>query len=60
MLVEAFVVQPTFEAFDVGVLVRLAWFDQALRDASHVSPLHHRLATELLAIVTTNDLRQAT
>ena len=56
MLDEAFVAQPTVEAFDVGVLVRLAWFDQLLRDASLVSPLHHRLVTEHFAVVTTNDL----
>ena len=51
VFVQALVRQPTIDRFDVGVLVRLAGFNEAQREAPITSPLHHRLATELLAAI---------
>lgn len=58
VLVEAFVAQAAVEALDVGVLVRLAWLDQAQLNTALVRPRHHRLAAELLAVVSADHLWQ--
>ena len=59
VFVEALVAQTTVERFDVGVLVRLARFDQPQLYTSFVRPRHHRLAAELLAVIGADDLGQA-
>src|SRR5690606_15762295 len=47
------------EAFDVGVLVGLAWLDVPDGHAVELGPLHEGLAQELRAVVGAQDLRQA-
>ena len=59
MLVEAFVAEPAVEGLDVGVLVRLARFDQSQLYAALVRPSHHGLAAELFVVVGADHLRQA-
>ena len=51
VLVEAFIAQPAVERFDVGVLVRLARFDQAQRYLVRMCPGEHGASAELLAVV---------
>lgn len=60
VLVEALIPQPSVKAFDVGVLVGLARFDQAQRYAALVRPGQQGLAREFLAVVGANDLGQST
>lgn len=57
MLAQAPVSKPSVEAFDVGVLIRFARIDLPRVDVSVVGPVGHRLANELRAVITANDLR---
>src|SRR5690606_9065297 len=55
MLVEAFVAEPTVEAFDVRVLRRLARLDQHQLDPVGMGPLVERTPRELRPLVGAND-----
>lgn len=59
LLVEAFVAQTAVETLHVGVLIRLAWLDQAQLQTSLVGFRHHRLAIEILVFVGAGQLRLA-
>ena len=58
VFVQAFIAQPSIERFDVGILIGFARLDQSQGDVMLMRPAQHRLATELLAIVGADDLRQ--
>jgi hypothetical protein len=51
MLIEHFVAIGSVEAFDEGVLVRLAWLDVLDRDTVLLRPLREGLAEELGTVV---------
>lgn len=59
VLVQAFVAQPSVEGFDVRILVRLAWFDEAQGHLVLVRPDCHRAPAELLAVVRADQLGQS-
>lgn len=51
MFVEAFVAQLAVEAFDIAVLRRLAWRDEAVMDGVFMRPALQRQARELGSVV---------
>ena len=53
--VQAFIPQPAIEAFNEGVLDRLAWANEVQFDASLVSPLIQRLTSKFRTIVDGDD-----
>ena len=55
MLIQAFVPELAVQAFNKGVLCRLAWLDKSKRDAGFLAPEEHSFAGELSSIVA-NDL----
>lgn len=59
MLVEEFVAQAAIKTLDAGILIRLAWLNQAQLHASLVGPRHHHLAAELLTVFGPEHLRHA-
>ena len=59
MLVQTFVSELAIEAFDEGVLGRLAWLDKTERGTALLRPEEHRLAGELGAVVTNDHRRQS-
>ena len=50
VLVETFITRPSVEAFDAGVLVRLAGLDQTQLHTTCVRPSRHGFAAEVLAV----------
>ena len=59
VLVQALIPEPTIKRCDVGGLVRLARLNEAQRDVPFTSLLHHRLTTELLAVIGADHSRKA-
>ena len=59
VLIEDFLTEGAVEAFDVGVLVRLARLDVLDGHGVGLGPLHERFAQELRAVVRAQHLRQA-
>lgn len=59
VLVQDLLAEGPVEAFDVGVLVRLARLDVPDGHAVELGPLHEGLAQELRAVVGAQDLGQA-
>lgn len=60
MLVQALVPQPSVEGFDVNILIRLARLDQEQPHTTAMHPRQYRPTAELLAIVGSYRLMQAT
>ena len=60
VLVQALVPKSPVERFDIRILIGFSGFDQEQSDATCVRPGQHRLATELLAVVSASRLRQTT
>ena len=54
MLVQALVPEAAVEAFDKGILFRLAWLDEGERGAMLISPLIHSLAAKLRPVAAHN------
>ena len=59
MFVQAFVAEAPVEGLDVGVLVRLAGFNETQGQPLRVRPCEHRATAELLPVVRAEDLRKS-
>ena len=58
VLIQAFIAQASVERLDIGILVRLAGFDQTQDHAMLMCPGQHRPPAELLSIIGANNARQ--
>ena len=59
VFVQAFVAEALVEGLDVGVLVRLAGFNETQGQPLRVRPCEHRATAELLPVVRAEDLRKS-